>query len=113
MSTATNIVIIYDMVKDRIKDSTAPVAREDLQRIVTLLEKMDNIGKEVFLSIIKIYALRNTDVKILDVPFGGDKKSDEEIIFNVNDFPGELQKMLLLFLEMHMGKLEDDKLRVN
>lgn len=73
------------------------------------VEKMDQEGLELIYALIKKHQLSSSDGYISHtLPYNGMNK-DNEILFDINDLPFELQQILFKFIRKHIDKMKADK----
>ena len=69
------------------------------------VKKLDERGNELLFILIKIHELKATDNP--NIPYEG-KLSSDEIKFDMENIPGQLQHILYKFVSAHIKSLEED-----
>jgi hypothetical protein len=76
---------------------------EPLDQLMTLLHRLDIIGKHMLGALIDIHAKKKEIVE--ETPFGGRKESQNSAKFDVRQFDPILQHILFEFSKRHLSKL--------
>lgn len=111
---------LYDILLSQVKAKPnwdEQLSDEEIRTLIININSMEEIGKNMIYLWIRIHSLKNTDEKIMNIPYGGEKidfKKIEnggmlyDIKFDLRNFPPILNRMLLTFTELHMRKMEEN-----
>jgi len=87
------------------KDLTTLEKREFIQKI----NEIDEEGIELVYALIRFYQMENCEDTNLSLPFEGFVENND-IVFNLENFPKKLKKILFRFVSMHTNKNSTDSL---
>jgi hypothetical protein len=81
---------------------TTPLTDTQKQYICDQLKCMDDMGCELVYAVIRFYQLHYEEGNIMELPFQLKKQKTGGIYkLDLNDLPLKLQRMILIFSEMH------------
>jgi hypothetical protein len=114
---------LYDMLHKQVSmlpERDAPIPDEEIRALLTKISQMDKNGKDMIYIWIRIHSLRNSNSKLLDIPYGGAKLDtkiqDNDLVcdvkFDLRNFPPVLNRMLSRFTDLHIRKLQEDASRM-
>ena len=97
------------MIKEN--PSNEDISMGEVRELIEGVQQMNKTALDCVFVIIRIHSLRETETKIFDVPYSGQKinqsSSDEnncDIKFDVRSFPPVLRRILLEFVRMDKNK---------
>jgi hypothetical protein len=102
---------LYDHLLDKVTKLSLQLNKEidinvdEVRELVEGVKHFNQLDYESLFTIIRIYSLRNTETKIFDVPFNGEKLNSQQndkynVKFDIRQFPPTLRKILLEFVRM-------------
>ena len=96
---------LYDtLLKDTTCDDLTTKEKNDF---MDKIKKIDDNGSELIYVLVTMYNLENSEDKsTFKIPYGG-KYVDNDLTFNLNDFPFQLKQILYKFLILHMKSIEE------
>jgi hypothetical protein len=111
---------VYDFLLRQINNKDELLREEEIGTLRQKISSLDKLGRDMIYVIIRIHSLRNTNSKILEIPYGGTKVNTKldgndmisDVNFDIRNFPPVLCRMLLLFSDLHhkkMSEAADDK----
>jgi hypothetical protein len=114
-----NFFPVYDLLCSQVqtmKNFNSPIEDEELRTIIEQIYTLDKVGRDMIYIIIRIHSLRNSNSKLLDIPYGGQKLNERndnnDIVidakFDLRNFPPMLIRMLNRFATLHLQKLRED-----
>ena len=116
-----NFFPIYDLLHSQInpEERDKPIPEEELKILIDKITVLDKTGKDMVYIFTRIHSLRYSNSKLLDVPYGGQKVSTRmdnnnlicDVKFDLRNFPPVLNRMLSKFVELHLRKQQEDKLK--
>lgn len=72
------------------------------------IEKIDKSGYELVYALIKMYQMENNeDNTSFTIPYNG-KYINNEITFDLDEIPSNLQQILYKFLGVHLSKMKEE-----
>jgi len=84
------------------KMQTTPLTDTQKQYICDQVKCMDDMGCELVYAVIRFYQLHHEEGNIMELPFQLKKQKTGGIYkMDLNDLPLKLQRMILIFSEMH------------
>jgi hypothetical protein len=117
-----NFYPLFEMLQAQITaqpNHDTQLTDEEIRTLITKIASMDKMGSDMIFVWIRIYSLRNSSAKILDVPYGGEKvgvhMKNSDIVcnakFDMRNFPPILSRMLDRFTTLHLKRMEEDSQR--
>lgn len=109
---------LYSLLQSQVEkpENYNPLTEEEIVSLISKLNQLDKTGRDMIYVFIRVHCLRNTETKILNIPYGGVKlatKPENESIcdvkFDVRQFPPILSRMLARFADLHLRKIQEDK----
>lgn len=104
---------LYDTLNTKV--SNKDLSQEiDKSKFLKGIQTLDQDGLNKIYALIRYHEQVNTSYKLNSIPFNG-KFIDNELIFNLDDIPTQLQYILFEFISVHlehmkrMKKLEKEK----
>ena len=98
---------LYDTLCNNISSKSISVKNKKI--IIGHLENIDETGKELVYALIKIHSIKNSK-NTESLPYNAVYQNND-ITWNIDELPGDLQNILLKFLNMHMEKINEEKNR--
>jgi hypothetical protein len=106
---------LYDIIANSINNENFSYTSE---KLLKQIKQLDKEGMELLFVILRIYSIRNTKCKLLDLPFKAQKLNEKidgitsevsnDIKFNLCEIPEELQNMIYKFVELHLRKQSEE-----
>jgi len=106
-----NLAAIYDTLVKQISENNKNPSKEDLDFILNNYPKLDEVGRGLFVSLIRYHEYKTDNGDITKVPYKGWKGENNTIAFDLANIPVKLQKIILLFTQLHLQHLEQEALR--
>ena len=114
-----NFFPIYDLLHNQIKslsNSDEPLSANDVVEIINKIKRLDKVGRDMIYVFIRIHSLRNSNSKLLDIPYQGvklnEKIDNNDIVidakFDLRNFPPFLLRMLDRFSTLHLQRINED-----
>jgi hypothetical protein len=114
-----NFFPVYDLLLSQVKTNNNcndPIEPAELKTIIDRISLLDKVGKDMTYVFIRIHSLRNSNSKLLDIPYKGEKFNEKvennDIIidakFDLRMFPPILVRMLDRFSTLHLQKISED-----
>ena len=98
---------LYDRLSKDIpkRDLTAAQKRSFIKKI----DKIDQNGHELVYAIIRMYQMENNEESTsFTVPYNG-TFLENNVNFDLNNFPKNLKIILFRFLDIHIGKMKEEE----
>lgn len=96
---------LYDtLIKDAENEDLTTKEKNEFMEMIKVI---DENGTELLYVLIMMYNLENNEDKTTyKIPYGG-KYVENDISFNLNDFPFQLKQMLYNFLKLHTKTMKE------
>ena len=118
-----NFNTLYDLLFNQtmeLENYNIQLTDDEIKSLLEKISKMDEYGSGMIYVWIRIYSLRNSNSKLMDIPYEGDvidKKVLENnelstIKFDVRNFPPILNRMIDRFVTLHLNRMNSEKLKV-
>lgn len=90
---------LYDtLLKDTTNDD---LTTKQKNQFMDFIKDIDDIGSELIYVLITMFYLENSEDKnTFKIPYGG-KYVENDLTFNLTDFPFQLRQILFKFVELH------------
>lgn len=113
---------VYDTLFKQISncsDKDSPVSLQEIGTIASLIKQLDSLGQQMIYVFVRIHSLRNSDTKLLEIPYTGQKVSQtmdnnqfySDVKFDLRNFPTVLLRMLHRFASLHLRRMNEEKLK--
>lgn len=99
----TSITQLYDTISKDLPSTELPMTGKD--EFIKMVKKLDDKGNEIFFILMKLYEMRSCENP--GIPYDG-KISSDEIKFELESLPTQLQHMLFKFMSIHLKSIEED-----
>ena len=111
---------LYDMLHKQVEESSdkdIQLTDEEIKGLLQKINSLDKMGRDMIYIWVRIHSLRNSNSKLLDIPYEGEKidtkLQDNDLVcdvkFDLRNFPPVLNRMLQRFTNLHYRKMEEDK----
>ena len=94
---------IYDTFSKDVSTTELTSTKKD--ELIRNLKKIDEKGNEIIFILIKLHEMKSVDNP--NIPYDG-KLSSDEIKFDLENIPIQLQNILYKFVGVHLKNLEED-----
>lgn len=99
----TSISQLYETFSKNVPATELPVTKKD--EFIRNIKKLDEKGNEILFILIKLHELQTSDS--LDIPYQG-KLICNELKFDMENIPPQLQHILSKFVVAHIKRMEED-----
>lgn len=99
----TSIVQLYDTLSKDIHNTELPTTGKD--EFIKMVKKLDAKGNEIFFILMKLHEMKTSENS--GIPYDG-KMTSDEIKFDLESIPVQLQHMLFKFMSIHIKSIEED-----
>ena len=86
--------------------STSKLEHKEIEQFMKMIKTIDQEGMRIMFVIIRMFALKQKQSKLFDLPFNGkvltQQQNNLDIEFDLKNFPGQLQRMIFLFAQKHL-----------
>jgi hypothetical protein len=106
MSSSSDISPLYLNLKKDI--TTTDFTQDDKEKFTSRVKLMDERGNEILYVLIRMFEAEYTKTST-DLPYGSKFTNKSELKFNLDAIPNELKHMLLKFMNLHIGKMTEEK----
>jgi len=97
---------LYDNLSKNIANTKLNTAQK--KSFIKRVEKIDKSGYELVYALIKMYQMENNhDNTSFTLPYSG-KYINNEMTFDLDEIPGNLQQILYKFLSAHLSKMKEE-----
>lgn len=97
---------LYDNLSKDI--SNTKLNTNQKKSFIKRVEKIDKSGYELVYALIKMYQMENNeDNTSFTLPYSG-KYINNEMTFDLDEIPGNLQQILYKFLSAHLSKMKEE-----
>lgn len=97
---------LYDNLSKDIPNTKLNTTQKN--SFIKRVEKIDKLGYELVYALIKMYQMENNeDNTSFTLPYNG-KYINNEITFDLDEMPGNLQQILYKFLSAHLSKMKEE-----
>jgi len=114
-----NFFPIYDLLHNQIKSLSnydESLTASEVVEIINKIKRLDKVGRDMIYVFIRIHSLRNSNSKLLDIPYQGvklnEKIDNNDIVidakFDLRNFPPFLLRMLDRFSTLHLQRINED-----
>lgn len=114
-----NFFPLYTLLQSQVEtpENHNKLTDEEIKSLLEKINLLDKKGRDLIYVFIRVHCLRNTDTKILDIPYNGIKMSGKQlendlvydVKFDLRNFPPILCRMLNRFTDLHLRKLQEEK----
>lgn len=112
---------LFDMLYEQIKNEPDSQLTDDEIKALNLkIYSLDKMGRDMIYVWIRIDSIRNTDSKLLDIPYGGVKIDNQlsgqdlvNIKFDLRQLPPRLNRMLDRFCNLHLSRMNEESQRAS
>jgi len=102
---------LYDNLSKNIP--TTKLNTTQKKSFIKRVEKIDKSGYELVYALIKMYQMENNEDNIsFTLPYNG-KYINNEMTFDLDEIPGNLQQILYKFLSAHLSKMKEESVISN
>ena len=94
---------LYNILYDYVRNNEKIILKKDKKMFISFVESNDNVH-EIIYTIIRIYDLKHNKKKtseIYNIPYKGKEENLNDYTFNIDNFPLNLQKMLIHFMNIN------------
>jgi len=110
---------IYDILLNQVKstpNANIQLNEPEIKKLIEDISSMDKTGSDMIYVWIRVHSLRNSNSKLMDIPYGGNKldqkvQNDDivsDIQFDLRKFPPILNRLLQRFTSLHIQKMKED-----
>lgn len=97
---------LYDNLKKNI--SKKELTDRQKTEFIKKFSMIDDNGQELIYVLIQFFSIKNSENFNNKLPYKGKIIDDNDILWNINNLPCKLQKILYKFLNMHLKKMKED-----
>ena len=119
-----NFFPLYNILHTQVSsddNANTQLTDDEIKDLLNKITSLDKTGKDMIYVWVRIHSLRNSNSKLMDVPYGGTKldvKMQEndsvcDVKFDLRNFPPILNRMLMRFTLLHLRKMTEDSNRIN
>lgn len=99
---------LYDVLITTVQSQTiSELKSTEKNKLIKCIQTLDQDGKNKIYALIRYYGLNQSENSEI-IPFGGYSVNDE-LIFDLERFPLELQYILLEFTKLHSKHMKDNQ----
>jgi hypothetical protein len=98
---------LYKETTDK-KLSTVELSSAQKTTFLKKIDKIDKNGMELIYALICAYQLIESEGSNYIIPYNG-KQAQNEITFDIDEFPPHLKQILHKFISMHIKSMEEEK----
>lgn len=100
---------IYDNLYKECKNKDLSVKQKN--DFISKISTIDTEGSELIYALIRFYELNHDNLQTYKLPYSG-KYLNSDMVFDLDEFPFKLKQIIFKFLNIHLQKMDEDKLRI-
>lgn len=123
-TTLAKFFPVYDLLFNQINslsDKDRPLDEGETKILINKINSLDKMGRDMIFVFIRLHSLRNSNSKLLDLPYKGEKLNNKvegteilcDVKFDVRQFPPILSRALDRFATLHLRRMQEDGLKTN
>lgn len=101
---------LYDSLHENTKHIKTPLDETKRSYLILTIPKLDEKGHETIFFLIRMHHLQQVREITFDIPYDSSAQTDQ-VVFDLDKFPLQLQHMLYLFVQMHFEYLAYESAR--
>lgn len=123
-TTLAKFFPVYDLLFNQINslsDKDRPLDEGETKILINKINSLDKMGRDMIFVFIRLHSLRNSNSKLLDLPYKGEKLNNKvegteilcDVKFDVRLFPPILSRALDRFATLHLRRMQEDGMKTN
>lgn len=101
---------LYNSLYENTKNIKSPLDDSKKTYLLQTIPKLDEKGHETIFFLIRMYHLQQVKDVTFGIPYDSSVQTDQ-VEFNLDNFPNQLQHMLYMFVQMHFEYLSYELMR--
>jgi hypothetical protein len=80
------------------------------ENFIAEVKNIDESGSELIYALVRFYYIEETGTPLPGLPYEG-KITDDNVQFNLDNFPNKLKQLLYKFIQLHVKNMEEEEQR--